>query len=332
MPDIFLRDSEWGTIGNPEHPEHDTNGFRNGIEARDAEVFIVGDSWMHGYGVTAGESVQGLLNAAGIAAHGASSNAWSLWQYCLASTRFMPRHVRTCVVALYLGNDFGAVLADFHASSAPEKAVFADAGLGALPPTLHNGHGHTDRSVRRFLATHGCDAVGALRLCARDPAIDLEIASYGNHEYFVVPRQRRDLVNRVGQDMASTWDMSEALIRAMIDLCDAHGIDPIFVFLPSKEALLGALTAAEAEAQSLLHAVYRAETDLEQAFRDLLDDIGVTHAECRSALLENFTDAFDALRWDGHPNAFGYRVIADRLRTVIERSLETFDSNSYPFM
>ena len=105
-PEREFRDGRLGAHPNPAFPGHDSNGFRNPVVPRTAEIVVFGDSQTYGLGVPLHETWPRLLEAAG---------AGSV--YTLAYGGFAPPHYlllwdearklapRAVLAAFYAGND-----------------------------------------------------------------------------------------------------------------------------------------------------------------------------------------------------------------------------------
>jgi hypothetical protein len=220
---------------------YDRNGFRNAVDVSGADVVVIGDSFVEGWGVTADELVTSRLAAdLGRARVVNLGQSWYGPQQELEVLRrfALPLHPRTCVWAFFEGND----LQDVQRYAAASKV---------WPELSRRNHSFFLRSftknalhrLRRVLEERlGEDATGTLGYPSgvfreRGGANVRIFFEYKAHRLTAVEEGALGEVRRV---------MGEAG-----RLCRARGADLLVVFVPTKDRVYKRLCRFEAGAEPL---------------------------------------------------------------------------------
>lgn len=220
---------------------YDRNGFRNAVDFQAADVVVIGDSFIEGWGVTADELVTSRLAAnlrqarvvnLGQSWYGPQQELEVLRRYAL------PLHPRTCVWAFFEGND----LQDVKRYAAASRV---------WPELSRRNHSFFLRSftknalhrLRRVLEDRmGEDATGTLGYPSgvfhqRDGADVRMFFEYKAHRLTHAEEAALGEVRRV---------MGEAG-----RLCRAQGADLLVVFVPTKDRVYKRLCRFAAGAEPL---------------------------------------------------------------------------------
>ncbi len=206
--------------------EYDQNGFRNRPDPHAAEVVVVGDSFIEGWGVTAAELMTARLGAD---LHRGVVNLGQSWygpqQELEVLRRYgLPLHPKACVWAFFEGNDLQDV--ERYSSALP-----------IWPELSRRNHSFALRSftrnalyaLRRFGRTReGKDATGTLAYPygefrasdGRDVRMYFEYAAHS-----LSPREITDL-DVVGRTLSEAGR-----------LCRRQGAQFLVVFVPSKDRI-----------------------------------------------------------------------------------------------
>lgn len=338
-------DSLLGFRGNPYHPEHDRNGYRNERALETADVVTLGDSQVYGTSVPPSATWPTVLGARS----GLSVYNMGFWGYSPVESRLQLESAlelgpSRLLVAVYFGNDFydcylkvrdGAVAAP-PGLSGLRRAAFKrerenpmEEEVLQLVPEPDGGSEISD--IRRIVSNWS-SLYAALRsakaLIRPTPTMDLysqdfdrAVASLTAEQegyYSVVhgPEWRTILT---APERARVLNSADPRIRLGFEACVSNLIEIqeavegtetslAVVLLPTKEIVFWPRIQDPARHPGLEESISR-ETRLREEISDRLRRAGIAIIDPLDALQNALGQPYfeDA---DGHPNPLGHEVIA----------------------
>jgi lysophospholipase L1-like esterase len=286
----------------------DAYGFRNSWPwPAQAEIVALGDSLTFGYGVDDAATWPALLaqtfpyrRVLNLGLIGASPQQY-LRVYETFGRGLRPRLV---IVGLFLGNDFSdARLFEQWLASGTDEHYLAwrNFDRGSLLSSFFNRHSYVYVLLAHAYQVYQDWQVSEPLALELTPGtrVQLQSSHFVAHTAYATPEQPPF------QYVLRTLSRLATLAREQ----QAH---VLIVFQPAKEQvylpLLGqAVTDPGAELRTALDAEGIPFLDLQPAFR--------RHAEAREQLF---------FEWDGHPNARGYRLIAQEIAAHLSRNAATY--------
>jgi lysophospholipase L1-like esterase len=314
----LVRHPERGFAIAPGDAGHDAWGFRNARVPQRADVVAIGDSQTYGVSAAATDSWPAwLTRLSGHSVYNLAVPGYDTPQY----ERLLTEHARRLspeivVVGFYFGND----LAGTHAVLAGKTSI--DAMLES-PDTRFLG------PLRTWLARHSVayqasklgfgSIVDRLRFHERQRDTGLVRLVHPDLRTVFEPETRAAALDPARQAVDEGLDWSlESLVR-MRDLCAREDIRFLVLLIPTKESALWAIVdeAVSEPGRSQVARVVELETRVRGRVAAHLGAAGVEFIDALPALRE----AARAARLypggvDGHPNAAGYRILA---QAVAER-------------
>ena len=350
VPDVLL-----GERGNPRYPEHDVAGYRNSDRPARASVVVLGDSQAYGVSVRRDEAWPHLLESStGARVYNMALPGYcpvhSLWQFDEALT-LSPQQA---IVSVYFGNDFfdafafssrNAVIAALapvdlvRESQAKEAAAPLDEEL--FPPAkgwynvgmsafvrlrtwtaVHSRLYGVARATRRLaappvdpLSPPVSDFETAVRSLTPEDRASMLIVDRPGWRTILTPAYRgrveddRDVRIRLG------FEVVKGSLNSLANRSRSAGVKLLVVLIPTKETVLWSHADQTNPALSRL---FDNENRLKTELFDFLSshDIDVVDVSdrLRTATRQPYFE-----NADGHPNAWGNRLIAD---AVIEHGFD----------
>jgi lysophospholipase L1-like esterase len=314
----LVRHPERGFAIAPGDAGHDAWGFRNARVPQGVDVVAIGDSQTYGVSAAATDSWPAwLTRLSGRSVYNLAVPGYDTPQY----ERLLAEHARDLspeivVVGFYFGNDLAGT-----------PAVLA--GKTSVDATLENPDTRLLGPLRTWLARHSVayqafklgfgSLVDRLRFSEtrRDPEL-VRLAHPDSRTAFE-PEARAAALDLAREAVGEGLDWSlESLVR-MRDLCARDGIRFLVLLIPTKESALWAIVDEEVPepGRSQVARVVEFESRARERVIAQLDASGVEFIDALPALRE----AARATRLyaggvDGHPNAAGYRILA---QAVAER-------------
>jgi lysophospholipase L1-like esterase len=332
MPDR-VPDPILGYTIEPGSGGHDDLGFRNESVPDHADIVALGDSMTYGYAAPMTETWPSqLARLSGRSVYNMGVGDYGPAEYAyLLETKALPMRPELVLLGLYFGNDLHnahrAVTtrpywADQMGTPLTERQL--DALAEEPPPSALF-------AVRSWLRSHSMifrvaesSPIGQLVNATGDrQALD---GDTGCHVALTEPFPtvlKLDL-RFVGVDLETPevrngLDVTLRMLDRMVDSARAAGSELVVVLLPSKERVLAPLAAPiDSECEALLARFVAAEAEATRTIEARLTARGVRFVEPLDALTQAAARERIYLRsGDTHPNALGYRVIAESVAREI---------------
>lgn len=319
---------------------HDCWGFRNEEVPDRAEVVTIGDSQTYGVSATMTgawpHQLSGILKRS---VYDLSLGGFGPLQYLyLLRERALVLRPETVIVGLYLGNDLADAYAsahtlDFWSVYRTSTSSTPFAGFGSAPSPGKLPRGRVLGASRDWLARHSVlyrrltlGGVGPLRFwdlkyLRRDPSVALIEDSKHGISSGLTPRTRLAALDRGDPRVVEGMEITRRALREMAEVAREHEIQLMVVMLPTKESVL----AVHFGHSQLTHRDDLArEVELERSAAALLEvllgELGVPVVAPLEALRQASRERqiYPSNR-DGHPNAEGYRVVAEQVASAWSR-------------
>lgn len=318
---------------------HDAWGFRNPERLTKADILAVGDSMTYGFGAPMRASWPAqLAEMTGQSVYNMSVGGYGPLQYLhLIETQGLSLDPKIVIVGFYLGNDLPNTY-DLMTSTA-DRPDYGD------PKDVHSvdwrrllrydSDGRRLGRLRSFLARHSL----LYRMITQSPLLDFwrrdrlrvhpqgaaYIQNLGTYSSYLTPGPVFVATSLADSRVADVFAATEKALRSIAGTAKKPGVETLLLLIPSKESVLS--EQAEAHSEGPLSHIYLAMLQSEENLKDRL-----------SALATSLdlvpVDPLPALRLaagtglelysfhDGHPNAEGYRVIAELLTEVLSGRLK----------
>ncbi len=351
----WVPDGLLGERGNPRYPEHDVAGYRNSDRPARASIVVLGDSQAYGVSVRRDEAWPHLLESStGRRVYNMALPGYcpvhSLWQFDEALT-LSPQQV---IVSVYFGNDmFDAFVLSLQnaaiAALAPHDLVAesrAKEAAGPLEEELYPpAKGWYNVGISAFLRLRTWTAVHsrlygvarAARRLSAAPADPLSPADSGfetavrsltsekrastlivdrpGWRTILTPAYRGRVEDDSDVRIREGFEVVKGSLNSLANRSRSAGVKLLVVLIPTKETVLWSRADQTNPALSrLLDNESRLKTELFDFLSsrdiDVVDVSDRLGAATRQPYFENA---------DGHPNAWGHRVIAD---AIIEHGLD----------
>ncbi|RQH23992.1 sulfotransferase family protein [Okeania hirsuta] len=328
VPDLdinrYFRDDEiWMTRGNPAFPEHDAAGFRN-PDRPGTDIFIVGDSWTYGHGVTKTESWPILLSQ-NFGVTCCAAGGWGSFQYFMAVQELMPVSTKICLIGFYLGNDLVDAFKWTKNSKSPLRHRFWCDEFDRVPLIMKWKDRVRNYQIREIMAVESISKIKAFELAHQRDNIDILAFKIEGIPQIFRPRQRAELINPEIQAVRVGLELTKAMFVEIIDICENSGIEPLFVIFPSKEACFA---ASRPGLHPEMDIVLSHEVEVKKELKALFREHDVSNTDVIEVLSKQPERLFFANSLDAHPNSEGTKVIATYLEEVLSPLLEKFDNNN----
>jgi len=314
---------------------HDDWGFRNYAKPDSAGIVAIGDSMTYGMAAKSNESwPAALAELTGSSTYNMGLGGYGALHYLyLFRERAMELQPRVVIVGLYFGNDLLDVLnlaygndnwSDYRLPGRP----LPDGARGFVVDQPEATDQRFLGGFRNYLAGHSVvyrmatalpilDAFRDVNVNSVDPG--LLIARFGERQTIFTPTSNRLLMDSADPQVELALEIMKRAIAEMAELGRENGIDTYFLVVPTKELVYAEMI----EEYGLLGA----HADLEPALKSELAIRDAIFSFLRDNNLHTI-DPLDTLRDavisteiypvnDGHPNAAGYRVIAQEIAGAI---------------
>jgi hypothetical protein len=353
-----LPDSDLVYRGNPRSPGNDANGFRNSHVPTEADVVAIGDSHTWGTSVASEESwsqVLGTLTSCDV--YNMSLSGYGPLQYARLAEQAIKLRPRVIAIGIYFGNDLFdnwqmylnhpnqyAVPEDLLRPAMQrerEKPLARDVeeffALGQTadevkPAGLVQAARHAlsrnsslwafARAIKsRLLTDHTTVLDNDFRTAAAAlTPRQLEYAStFEGTDWRTIftSRYREAVVNDDDPRIRVGYQLTESAVRRIDDVASRRGIKTIFVLIPTKESVF-VPKVKEPAAHNYFVKLTEEEARYRHRLAAFMTGAGFNYVDMTPVLQASQTQPYFESA-DGHPNAVGHRVIAERLLNEIGR-------------
>lgn len=316
---------------------HDEWGFRNFERPDRADVVAIGDSMTYGIAARARESwPAALAELTGKRVYNMALGGYGPLHYLhLLRERALTLRPADIVVGVYFGNDFLDAVnlaygnddwADYRTAELNETSQAR--GFVIDQPEITAAGGFS--ALRDFLARHSVvyrlvtalpifDRFRGVNLSSADPS--LYVFSVGERTTMMTPTQNRLLMNLDDPQIGNAILITKRALLESSKIAEAEGIRLHILLVPTKELVYADLLERERQLDS--HPDMAAALQYERTIReDLIAFLEANRfdyvdplAALRRAVLTEDIYPFN----DGHPNAAGYRLIAESIAPHISR-------------
>jgi hypothetical protein len=316
---------------------HDEWGFRNFERPQRADIVAIGDSMTYGIAARATDSWPAALAVlTGRRVYNMALGGYGPLHYLhLLRERALTLRPADILVGVYFGNDFLDAVnlaygsehwADYRTAELSETSrargfvidqpeITAARGFGALRDYLAR------RSVLYRLITSLAifDRFRGVNLNSADPG--LYVLSIGDRATMLTPTQNRLLMNLDDPQIASAIAITKRALSEAARVAEREGIRLHILLVPTKELVYSELLESEGkiDAHPDMAAALQYERTIRADLTAFLDanryDYVDPLAELRRAVRTSEIYPFN----DGHPNAAGYRLIAQSIASHIAR-------------
>lgn len=328
---------------------HDAWGFRNPEVPAHADVVAIGDSQTWGTAATARESwPAALASISGRTVYNMATGGYGPVQYAyLLDEKALGLHPQAVVVGLYLGNDlvesYRIVYRLPHWQRLRDPAHVPSDEAPPTPTVEPRRSSNTVWGRLRRSVTHGWLAHHSMlaRVSMASPLGSLfhewgaDRAEQGLEGYPVLELPGGDL--RVGFTPGTRlWaldldrpDVQEGLrltlerLEHMSRVCREAGIELLVAVIPTKESVFAELIEAQRGRMAEIErfeALFAREDRARREILAFLSSRGIRYVDLlpplRRAAPERSIYPAD---YDGHPNAGGYRIIAEAIDAALDR-------------
>jgi hypothetical protein len=322
-----------GYVLSSDLPDVDEQGFRNrGRTLADADLVVVGDSHVQGFGVTYGEDFPSQLGErTGRRVYSLGVGSYGIYHYAvlLADVARDAGQVRDVILGLYPANDLTGFCSITPIASWAEFS--AEQGLAA--PACGDAAGSAERisdrakNVRDWLLTNS----------AFINAIDLTVGRYreSTEPRLLLPARNQVRVARARRharatslddvDRQTVFDASLKVLRRADRRFASQGIRFQVVLIPSKELVLYEWAAANGSPiEEEFHEYLRPQAVLMARYAAFLESNGIAFRDATPAMVVRLDAAIGEGRTlypiadDGHPDASGFGVYTEVAAELLE--------------
>jgi hypothetical protein len=317
---------------------HDEWGFRNFQRPDEVDIVAIGDSMTYGIAARAQDSWPAAL--AGLTGKGVYNMALGgygpLHYLHLFRERAMKLRPADVVVSVYFGSDF---LDAVNLAYGNDKWV--DYRLAQLTETsnergfvIDQPEASADRGwfgqFRDYLARHSVlyrlttslpifDSFRSVNLKSEDPG--LFVFSMGDRSTILTPTQNRLLMNLDDPQILGAIEITKRALSEMANIAERENIRLHILLMPTKELVYSGLM--ESEQQIAAHPDTAPALEHEREIREdliaFLDSRGFDIVDPLSELQRGVQSADIYPFNDGHPNAAGYRLIAEQVASHLRQ-------------
>ncbi|MFD3191585.1 GDSL-type esterase/lipase family protein [Sedimentitalea sp. HM32M-2] len=312
---------------------HDDWGYRNPQVPETAEVLAIGDSMTYGIMAKSREAWPAQMQqATGTGVYNAALGGYGPLHYLhILKTRAPALDPAQVIVMIYLGNDLmdtynlaysNAHWRDYRLNPAAEEL---DAGLFLAAPRRES----PTKRLRNWLAGHSV----LYRMITQTPLFDSirereRLAGSGtafayDHlgaQIVLDPLQKLTFVDADDPRIREALQITQRALTEMADYCAEQGIALHVAVMPVREHVFAGIAAADltpAQQQDMRKLAGNLEA-IEMELAAILDAAGIARTDLRPVLEQALQTGNIYPPTDGHPNAAGYKVIAEALAPVIE--------------
>jgi hypothetical protein len=310
---------------------HDEWGFRNLKRPDQADVVAIGDSMTYGIAARAQDSwPAALAGLTGKRVYNMALGGYGPLQYLHLfrkdATTLRPKDV---VVGIYFGNDFldAVNMAYGNDNWAAFRVAELSATSSARGFVIDQPAAASSKrfgALRDFLAHHSViyrlgsslpifDRLRGVNLNTADPG--LYVFSMGNRSTILTPRQNRLLMNLDDPQIATAIQITKRALSEMSMLAASNHIRLHVLLVPTKELVYADLLKESGRIGGYPDLV--AGLQYERLIRDdliaFLDADKYDYVDPLTVLRQAVRDADIYPFNDGHPNAVGYRLIAEQI-------------------
>jgi lysophospholipase L1-like esterase len=350
-PDLH-DDPHLGLVIKPHAQGHDAHGLRNpGVPAQ-AAIVAVGDSFTYGYNATRAHSWPAQLEKlTGQTVYNAGLGGFGPLQHLyITDTVVAKLKPKLEVVGLYLGNDLLDAYNLTKKSSEWSHWRSTPAEKGALTDNDREGQRLWEQSqeakrfagLREWLSTH-CMTYAVLRSTVLGP-----LAAMWRHQtHAALPPEeampwspvvhpatstvftskvRAMALDTTLPEVAEGLRLTQRAITHLKASADRQGHAVVYALIPTKEHVYCAtLTAANATLPDAHAAICRNEPQIVSALAETLVQLNIPVVDTTKALSDALGrgESIYLRTGDGHPNARGYRVIAQAIAEALPKAAPT---------
>jgi hypothetical protein len=334
LPQLIHDDFLFNRV-KPHSGDHDAWGFRNTRVPASADIVCIGDSLTYGISARAQDSWPRVLGRiSGKTSYNMGLPGYGPIQYFyLMRTEAVKLNPKTVIVGFYFGNDFFDAYNEVHFNSNWSMyGKFAGPGI-KVPAFDHQpSPGKFLGGLRDWLSKHSVFYAVLTRSSifdfVREHELKAEMASDliafrdSNHNAIFDLSSQSRFLDMGDPRINSGIEITKAVMLDMRNLAEEKGFRLIVVLLPTKERVYSQLLQRAgylAKHPRLADAVHQEDEAreviagfLHQNNIDMIDSLPNLEAEAKK------TDPFPTT--GGHPNADGYRVIAETIAQYVNSS------------
>ncbi len=338
--------------GNPRHPEHDENGYRNTRVVTHADIVAIGDSHTYGYSVKPDEAWPRLLKElTGCEVYNMSLGGYGPLEYAYLAREAKDLKPRLMIVGIYFGND----LFDNWEFYQSDKSYPVPAALLEPANVLERERPLEDKvfqffsmgdtkakkafsGFRDFIKTDSAlwGFFRAIRLELKGNQIGALDLEFGKAVSSLTPKQRDYASVFEGEDwrtiftsryrlaaedstdariVVGRW-LTEWAIEDIQKTANSIGASLLFVLLPTKEAVF-ADRVENPESHEYFEELIANETSHRQHFAEIFSAKGIPYVDARDGLARSSLQPYFE-NANGHPNAAGHAAIAKAVSASVE--------------
>jgi len=356
--EMMQPDARLGWRPSPAFVEHDRNGFRNPRVPPQAAVVVLGDSQAYGLDAARTQTWPQQLERLGrLTTYNMGVPGYGPLQSLLLMEEALALKPRVIIESCYVGNDFYDAYLFVYTDDQGRQWRTTDAALVSAMRATEEAEPLTQRTgesfrlmtagaqpspsvggrVRAWLSRHS-KLYGFLRVLRRAYRLHIvagdaerygplkpeycQVYDDGQRRTIFAPAWRLVGLNLDDPRIAEGLRITCEVFRQMRDRARAAGAEFYVLLLPTKEAVFNvAPDAAPAGFSPLYAVVVQHEARLWQRLKAFCEQEGIPVIDALPALraaLHDGPQPYPTL-WNGHPNAAGYRVIAQTVLTELRR-------------
>lgn len=314
---------------------HDDWGFRNRERPNRAQIVAIGDSMTYGIAARAQESWPAVLQElTGRSTYNMGLGAYGPLQYLyLLRERAMELQPETVVVGIYLGNDLLDVFNLAYQNDNWAEYRLRDLGddnasRGFVIDQPQAERGGLLSGFRNYLARVSVlyRLVTSLPILDRFRAVNVNSVDAGMYVFslngqatILTPSANRELMEVGDPQVDTAIEITKRAILEMNEIAADANIEFKVLMVPTKELVYSDVLSESGEmgAHPDMEAAIRNEEAIRADLFQFLGDSKLSYVDplpvLREALRTRVIYPFN----DGHPNAAGYRLIAEQIAAAL---------------
>lgn len=233
-------DAAWLLRGNPDHPEHDALGLRNGPVRRNPDLVFIGGDQVYGSGVGPEETWPARLERwIGSGVLNAGMPGWGSVQYALAAEELSVLSPKRMLVCLSPANDLVQAFYCAGLSAAPLARSFHEPHWINLAQPDAAAMTRSERAIELTQAKHPELAhEDVLDLLAQRGEPDVDLCTLEASRFYLTPHSLFAKQNLEHPAVEAGLTVTIKVLRHLRDLALRRGFALSILLLPTREYLV----------------------------------------------------------------------------------------------
>lgn len=323
IPPRTVFDPDFVVRGNPDHPGHDAQGFRNPEVLHEVDVCVLGGAFAYGAGVGPEQCWPRLLSwMSGRTVHNSAMYGWGPLQAAIAVEAALERNPSRVVFMLHTGDARRAFLGAARSSHQLARSVWQDSYDSVQVPTLLI----KDMAAKAFRleeqANPHAQPGELLATISSRNVPDFNRFELGGARFYLADNVCRAVQAHGSPTVEAGFDITIHCLEHIARMVRAAGSELTVVLAPSREYLAYTrMDEAEVRTTRTLRNLGRTEERTLERLKAACNNIQAMYLDLSPVLSARLDRRiFPQDSRDGFPNPKGCRLIAETVHQFLSHS------------